>query len=748
MKPFWRLLKQYSPSLCRSLLCSGLLLVLCALLQLSWPLLFVLPACLAADLLFTAFSPRLGFWKLLTLLLLALASLFFLVYLIFNDRDAITLRITLLLPSLLFLVGFVSLVFRFQNSLLVRGLFFVLLPGILTGFALYEIPLSKSVVWLLLISLFLLMVQLIEYYRFHGREQSILYLFPFLVLLSLILPALPVKDTPIRWEKVRSVFRYLEEQGNTLLVNFNFFLSDRQDTFSFKTSGFSEENTLSGGFLSNPALQLTVNGGRTHRPLYLAGSIYSDYSGTDWEKNTEKRPYSEPEYLLQNCQLTAAMEQYTALSADSWKYVTLHTYTVTYKGLKTKSIFYAPFTSRLTPVSKADIQETPYDTPLLSKAQSVGFTYKVLFLEPDLANPYFQDLLRTDHQEAFLTGSGATSPGLQKRQDYIHNVYTQLPPTLPSRVRELAAEVTAASETDYDRLLAIEDYLQSFPYSETPSPLPKGREFVDYFLFEEQTGYCTYFATSMAVLARCLDIPTRYVEGYLVPASTKYDRRDLFVYGSNAHAWVEAYLDGIGWIPFEPTPGYHIPVASWTDPSNKQRTSSGQGSSSEASPKPSPEQVTEDHSEKTGVNLPLLSGYVRDLLGVFLRVLFVLMPALGLLTLFLLIRTALRKKRYMLLDSEEKILWMMKQFLLLAGRYGFTMKEGETMSAFCLRLNGRLDTSASSFETLLTQYGALRFGHQKATEEMLTLWEGSLQQARRQFLRNEGLLKRLLYLIS
>lgn len=59
----------------------------------------------------------------------------------------------------------------------------------------------------------------------------------------------------------------------------------------------------------------------------------------------------------------------------------------------------------------------------------------------------------------------------------------------------------------------------------------------------------------MAVMGRCLGIPTRYVEGFYVDYK---DKKDSYytVKNADAHAWVEVYFDGIGWIPFEPTPGY------------------------------------------------------------------------------------------------------------------------------------------------------------------------------------------------
>lgn len=86
----------------------------------------------------------------------------------------------------------------------------------------------------------------------------------------------------------------------------------------------------------------------------------------------------------------------------------------------------------------------------------------------------------------------------------------------------------------------------------TPAP-PAGEDYVDWFLNHAQQGYCMHYATSAVLLLRAAGIPARYVSGYVadVPHSGKTEVTD---YG--AHAWVEYYIDGVGWVPQEATPGY------------------------------------------------------------------------------------------------------------------------------------------------------------------------------------------------
>jgi transglutaminase-like putative cysteine protease len=139
--------------------------------------------------------------------------------------------------------------------------------------------------------------------------------------------------------------------------------------------------------------------------------------------------------------------------------------------------------------------------------------------------------------------------------------YLELPP-MPERVHDLVAEIVPPGAGPYGRALAIEDFLESeYAYSLDVPPLPSGEDAVDYFLFEHRRGYCEHFATAYAVLCRMAGIPSRVVTGYSTgdynPFTGLYE-----VSLGDAHAWVEIYLEGIGWVTREPTPGFTMPQPS------------------------------------------------------------------------------------------------------------------------------------------------------------------------------------------
>ena len=138
--------------------------------------------------------------------------------------------------------------------------------------------------------------------------------------------------------------------------------------------------------------------------------------------------------------------------------------------------------------------------------------------------------------------------------------YTQLPPELPQRVRDLGAELTAGAETPYDKAKAMEAYLKTLPYSLTMNPPPYNSDGVDHFLFNERRGYSEYFASALTVLLRTQGIPARMVTGYTV--GQQVPEADTYIVAdSNSHGWAEVFFPGYGWIGFEPTPGASIPLA-------------------------------------------------------------------------------------------------------------------------------------------------------------------------------------------
>jgi hypothetical protein len=143
--------------------------------------------------------------------------------------------------------------------------------------------------------------------------------------------------------------------------------------------------------------------------------------------------------------------------------------------------------------------------------------------------------------------------------------YLQLP-AIPRRVRDLARSITASERSDYARAVAVNLHLvRNYTYNLRAPLLPRGADAVDHFLFASLQGSCEAFASAMVVLLRAAGVPARLVTGY-TPGTYNVFTGYHDVRNSDAHAWVEVYLPGAGWIEFEPTPGFPTPEEATSRP--------------------------------------------------------------------------------------------------------------------------------------------------------------------------------------
>jgi transglutaminase-like putative cysteine protease len=137
----------------------------------------------------------------------------------------------------------------------------------------------------------------------------------------------------------------------------------------------------------------------------------------------------------------------------------------------------------------------------------------------------------------------------------IRDRYLQLPDTLPDRVPELARQIAtdAQAATPYDQAVALETWLRkNITYNDQITAPAAGQDGVDYVLFVTKQGFCDYYASAMAVMARSLGLPSRIATGF-APGTFDSKRGVYQVYQNNAHTWAEVYFPDYGWIQFEPT---------------------------------------------------------------------------------------------------------------------------------------------------------------------------------------------------
>ncbi|MDY7101371.1 MAG: DUF3488 and transglutaminase-like domain-containing protein [Actinomycetota bacterium] len=140
--------------------------------------------------------------------------------------------------------------------------------------------------------------------------------------------------------------------------------------------------------------------------------------------------------------------------------------------------------------------------------------------------------------------------------------YLRLPDGMEA-VRAEAERIVAAAGAvgAHARASALADHFHDpsrFGYS-TDVAAGQGRERVEDFLFPDDggvsLGYCEQFASSYAALARAIGLPTRVAVGFTAGEPLPGSPATFVVRGEHAHAWPEVWFSGVGWVPFEPTPG-------------------------------------------------------------------------------------------------------------------------------------------------------------------------------------------------
>ncbi|AMX84733.1 transglutaminase [Geobacillus subterraneus] len=314
--------------------------------------------------------------------------------------------------------------------------------------------------------------------------------------------------------------------------------------------------------------------------------------------------------------------------------------------------------------------------------------------------------------------------------------YTQLPDTLPRRVRDLARQITEGKETVYDQVKAIEQYfhMNGYAYETTDVAVPgANQDYVDQFLFETKQGYCDNFSTSMVVLVRSLGIPARWVKGYTSGRWVgEQNGAGLYeVRNNDAHSWVEVYFEGVGWVPFEPTQGFVNPYAFSLPASNEEQQAPPLQPEQQETPRVPLEQLIEPSSPEQDPH------WWEKLAGIWswkaVLSVFAMLAAWG-GTIYATRRkwwprlTLLRFRRRQVDGSE----WLVPAYLALLRQlhdYGLRRKEDETLRQYAIQVDRLFETD--EMERLTKSYEQAIYGANSSRidiREARQLWENLIKR--------------------
>ncbi|HTN81860.1 MAG TPA: transglutaminase domain-containing protein, partial [Acidimicrobiales bacterium] len=169
-----------------------------------------------------------------------------------------------------------------------------------------------------------------------------------------------------------------------------------------------------------------------------------------------------------------------------------------------------------------------------------GMTYQVTSVVPSNISP------------AQLETSDSLSLSREMRARY-----TQLPRDYPQNLRDIAGQIVANASNEYERALALQQWFRTKFTYDLSFRAGHSENAMETFI-NERRGYCEQFAATYAAFARSINLPARVAVGFT------YGDLENGVYvvkGQHYHAWPEVYFEGVGWVPFEPTPSRGIPGA-------------------------------------------------------------------------------------------------------------------------------------------------------------------------------------------
>ncbi len=556
-----------------------------------------------------------------------------------------------------------------------------------------------------------------------GFQAHTFWILPFLSLYLVLLLVMPAPEEPYDWMWVKTVYRQLKESFHTYTQNIKW---GNREGFGMAFTGFSREGAL-GGDLREDAREIMRVQVRpsSMEYLYLTGTVYDTFDGRGWSQTRQSD--------INTVFMDTAQTLYAVKAYDR------HYRTDYLKEMKV-SIRYEDFSTGyvFAPLKVWDFEEGDSGSGARKSGQEVslddicgdgtlrwdgqkgyGTEYEIRYYRMNAGQPQFDLFL----EEAGKT-EGVNEPvwaeimrecegyngqtfTFQDREDYRKTVYELYlgaadlgEEDLSEEVGNYLGEILEDAETDVEKLSALESALSRLTYTLTPGELPESvkdaGDFLDYFLLESRQGYCTYFATAFVLLARAEGIPARYVQGYCVPIG---EQGEAAVYSNMAHAWPEAYLEGVGWIPFEPTPGYGSRrYDSWKLQQTAGSVSADEDAPEEAGPGSDPGTgVTEDvgkadQAEEADPGTEIAPGFSWGMSG------YTALAVLLVCWILLMFENALGKYRYGKMNPEKRLKLEVYQNLRVLSCFGLEREEWETLEEFrgrAVHLLGRYENGGA-----------------------------------------------------
>ncbi len=529
------------------------------------------------------------------------------------------------------------------------------------------------------------------------HKAHLVFISPVLILFLVILMLFPAPDKPYDWSLAKHIIETASERLDRVIEYFDS-LGDSDSADAFL--GFSENAVFHGSERSKEKKVLEVTFKTSYTSvIYLAGRSFDTYDGTAWIKTYDLQ---NPDVRLDTAETLCSIMQYTENESDLVRHANAD---IRFINMHSSHIF-AP--SKIADITmgtdSVDRIEAGGDL-LFTERKEYDDHYTIDYLTLNLGSPEFAEYLESPHDydrsgwDDALTRLGYEGkPGMSYEdllayRARIGETYLE-DPAISDKLKKFLDEYLSDCENDIQKLRKIEALLSSMNYSNAPGPIPSDvdtpSEFLDYMIFEKQEGYCVHYATAFVLLSRSIGIPSRYVQGYFSKATAG---KVLELTENSSHAWPECYIEGVGWIIFEPTPGYRI--------SQRWKTTAEAEAEREVSVSGSQPEIPEE----TEVILPdkIYTEHEEESFN-FSYIIIILLAALAASALLITVNLIFTSFRYKKTEGEDRFIICFERNMKLLKILGFERQEGETLSEFCSCIAPELSDADLSFIGIYEDY--------------------------------------------
>ncbi|GHO44777.1 hypothetical protein KSX_29400 [Ktedonospora formicarum] len=383
-------------------------------------------------------------------------------------------------------------------------------------------------------------------------------------------------------ENGRVFWDYLDNGWNNAISG-RFSWNNPASLFNGSAANFFDNKLTITGSVTLPSGEVLTYTSSNKQPQYLEGFTFNMFDGRTWTTSIDQ---AGAEYF----DAKAPLSPDTPQAENAGEQIETNV-TILQPPGGPRSYIFAPAQPIRFDVPVYVSYDATANTWLQQHALTKGETYTVRSLLPTQSIGLLQSVpLPRDNGNDGVWEADSNYPIIQ-------GAYTDVAEGFSPHVKEQALQWIGDATDAYTALKRLEMHLSDqgqFTYSVYNAPIPNDTNVVDWLLSQKR-GYCTYYASAMVVMARMLHIPTRMTNGF---SSGHYDeqRKQWIVDGQDAHSWVQAYFPNIGWVNFDPTPGFTTPASGKPRPGS---TPTAEPTATQPTSTPTPKSTQVSHTQVT-----------------------------------------------------------------------------------------------------------------------------------------------------